>query len=515
MIDPDPHEIGLADSNEFSESLLDLDPEETAICGPEDQTRVIGVDEGVHKWIGKKLGHFKLLRPLGEGGMGMVVQAMDTNLDRIVALKVLRKRIKGMDDDRSVRQFLREARAAAKLDHPNAAHIYEINEHMGWWYIASEMIEGGTLEQVVKSAGKLPPAAACPLIADAASLLTVAHRLNIIHRDIKPHNLMLTRDGRCKVVDFGLVRWEDPNDPFDFTRRAVGTPHYLPPEAEPGCEPTGAYDIYSLGATLYYALTGQPPFKGTKLKEIVEQHRHAPRPDPRDLNPECSERLALLVQRALAIDPDKRPTATDLAASLRLENVGLSVDPASLVIDPHTAARAAAENRSGLTGLSGALTGSSTQRTHMLSSSGQTLVLTRARPLIWMWIVRIAAVLLILFAVAAAGKWAVDSYRQSRTNSQALPAEAFTERFPDAPESYGTRPPGQFAAPPAQLKPPPFSWVGRVDPDENQFVSSQLGQTAYPLDHPLAGLIPAAQVEFYADASAVRAAGKQLAILTD
>ena len=124
--------------------------------------------------------------------MGMVIQALDIHLQRLVALKVLRKRIAGLDEAKRVEQFLREARGAALIEHPNVVRIYEINQHAGWWYIAMEMVDGENMKQVVSAIGRLPPDRACPLIADAATALAVAHELAIIHRDVKPTNLMIT-----------------------------------------------------------------------------------------------------------------------------------------------------------------------------------------------------------------------------------------------------------------------------------------------------------------------------------
>ncbi|MHC4150848.1 MAG: serine/threonine-protein kinase [Planctomycetota bacterium] len=188
------------------------------------------VEKKQPNWAGKKLGHFKLMRLIGEGKMGRVIQSQDINLQRIVALKILNKRIPGVDEQQRVLQFLREARAAAKLEHPNVVRIYEINQHDGWWYIAMEMLEGKNLRTIVKAAGPLAQPRACTLIADASNALAAAHELGIIHRDIKPTNLMLTRSGRCKLTDFGLVRLDDPNDPFDFTDKAVGSPQFMAPE---------------------------------------------------------------------------------------------------------------------------------------------------------------------------------------------------------------------------------------------------------------------------------------------
>ncbi|MHC4751277.1 MAG: serine/threonine-protein kinase, partial [Planctomycetota bacterium] len=246
---------GPTDDAEFEASLVsdidaDLIEAETEIVEPQVVPRPPAQVAKQPPWVGKVLGHFKLLRLIGEGKMGRVIQAQDVNLQRIVALKVLCKRLAGTDVQGYVNQFLREARAAAQIEHPNVVRVYEINQHDGWWYIAMEMLDAGNLRQVVKAAGPLSVPRACALIADAATGLAAAHQLGIIHRDIKPANLMLTRHGRCKLTDFGLVRLDDPNDPFDFTRRTVGSPAFMAPEIILRREQTPAIDIYSLGATL-------------------------------------------------------------------------------------------------------------------------------------------------------------------------------------------------------------------------------------------------------------------------
>ena len=272
-------------------------------------------------WIGKVLGHFKLIRLIGQGAMGFVVEALDVNLKRRVALKVLRKRVEGLEKHEGVEQFFREARAAAKIDHPNVIRVYEINQHNGWWYIAMEMLEGENLKKVVQAAGPLPPSRACPIVADAAAALAVAHESGIVHRDVKPSNLMITRNGRCKLTDFGFVRMEDPDDPRDFTERSVGTPQFMAPEVIRHDPATPALDVYSLGATLYYALTGRAPFLGSTVGEICRQHLSAPVPDLCETMPACPRSLASLVQRAMAKDPAQRPTAREMAAILHAESV--------------------------------------------------------------------------------------------------------------------------------------------------------------------------------------------------
>jgi serine/threonine protein kinase len=184
--------------------------------------------------------------------MGLVIQAEDVHLKRIVALKVLRKQLATSErGKKSIEQFIREARAAALIEHPNIVRVYEVNQHGEWWYIAMEMVTGNSLQAIVKAAGPLPASRACPIIADAATGLQVAHELGMIHRDIKPGNILVTRNGHGKVSDFGLVRIDDPDDPVDsYERQSIGTPYFMAPEIIRRGTIGPAVDIYSLGGTL-------------------------------------------------------------------------------------------------------------------------------------------------------------------------------------------------------------------------------------------------------------------------
>ncbi len=506
MAQPNVAKTGLDNEAAFNESLEDLhdaDAAGVAGAGPSAEADRAG---GQPAWVGRKLGHFKLLGSLGAGAMGLVIRAQDVNLGRIVALKVLRKRVDKSDDRKRVSQFLREARAAARIEHPSVAHIYEINEHGGWWYIATELIEGGTLQQIVDAAGGLSPAHACPLIADAASALAVAHKLGIIHRDIKPQNLMVTRAGRCKVVDFGLVRVEDPTDPFDFTDQAVGTPMYVAPEVARRKPGTSAIDIYGLGATLYFAVTGSPPFTGRTVKDLIRQHSDAPRPNACELNPDCTVSLAELIQRAMAVNPDERPTAVEFASILRVENIGEPIDPSSLVIDP-----SGSTNLSGMPGSSSGQILSSRHDSRVLGSSSGTAALDGASKPAWMWITRIAAILVVVGVIVAGGRWIGSWVSSIGSNRSVESAASFAARFPDAPGSYGWRP-ADTGPPPANrlADPPPFSWVGRVQLQANRYVANRRGRQCYPVDHPDAVLIPVDLAVFYGTAQEAAADGKSL-----
>ena len=325
--EPEKGPVGLEDEAAFEASMVfgseDGPAGDETIVLPHDQDdgQSVGLAEDQPKWVGKTLGHFKLLRTIAEGSMGIVIQAMDVNLHRIVALKVLRKRIVGFDDRQRVDQFLREARAAARLDHPNVVRIYEINEHDGWWYIAMEMVEGGSVKNIVTTTGGMQPGRACPVIADAAVALAAAHSLGIIHRDVKPGNLMVSRGGRCKLTDFGLVRLYDPNDPFDFTTKAVGTPQFVAPEVIRDHRSASASDVYSLGGTLYYTLTGHPPYVDPKVAGILNQHLEGPLPELSKYLTDYPESLDKLVQWAMAKDPAMRPSAADFATALHSEAI--------------------------------------------------------------------------------------------------------------------------------------------------------------------------------------------------
>ncbi len=257
--------------------------------------------------------------------MGMVFQAEDINLKRMVAIKVLRKRIEGMTESDRVELFLREARSAASLDHPNIAQVYEINQHQGWWYIAMEYLEGSSLHNIVKATGPMEPARACIMLADAARGLAAAHEAGIFHRDIKPANLMLTRRGRCKLVDFGLVKIDDQNDPFHFfDGRLVGTAYYLAPEVIRKQPAKDASDVYSLAATTFAILTGRPPFKAETEKDILKLHVTAQPPLLRQFATGCSANLERLIQSGLAKKPEQRPCASAYAMALQTEVVALA-----------------------------------------------------------------------------------------------------------------------------------------------------------------------------------------------
>lgn len=482
------------DDAQFEASLV---AGETQIVEP--QAMKAGAPSGSPRqppWAGKVLGHFKLLRLIGEGKMGRVIQARDVNLQRIVALKVLCKRLPGIDAAKRVDQFFREARSAAQIDHPNVVHVYEINQHDGWWYIAMEMLEGGNLAQAIKAAGPLPAHKACAFLADAAAALAVAHQMGILHRDIKPTNLMLTRQGRCKVTDFGLVHVDDPNDPFHFTHSAVGSPLFMAPEMILRREQTPAIDVYSLGTTLFCALTGRAPYTGKSLEEVLKQHVKAPVPDLRTYLPNCSQSLATLVARTLAKSPADRPAAGEMSSALRAEAISGSVVESGML-------------SSGASSLLRELMGSGvadsaigTQIAAALEQRPQETPLTwRRRIAIGAGIAVVALILVLAGFYGLAG----------RLGGKAAPDPAnLARRFPDAPENLGVLPASSVPTyvQPDWDDPPAFSWVRQIDPGDARFVASRRGRYFYPIDAPQAILIRAEDFVGYRTVDAALANGK-------
>ena len=275
-------------------------------------------------WLGKRVGHFKLIGLLGQGAMGRVFRVEDTLLRRYVALKVLPKSIKRNEKGIAIERLIHEAQACATLDHPNVVSVYEVNEAGGVYYIAMELAEGGSLRELVKAAGPLEYPRACLLCADAADALAHAHSLGIVHRDVKPANLMLTRSGRCKVTDFGLARGLDTAELSKPIPEAVGTPQFIAPELLRGESASLHSDIYSLGATLWYLLTGRSVFEATSTADLLQKHLDTPIPDLRNLRPDVPVSLAKAIQKALAKkQQDRYESAAQFAKVLRVHTIPL------------------------------------------------------------------------------------------------------------------------------------------------------------------------------------------------
>jgi serine/threonine protein kinase len=245
--------------------------------------------------------------------MASVRLAHDAELGRPVALKVLHAGLAG--DGAFRRRFLREARLAARVSHPNVVQVFDAGAaDDGTPYIVMEYVDGESLAELLRRKGRLPPERAVAVTAQAAAGLAHAHAAGLVHRDVKPHNLLVTADGRVKIADFGIARAAQETR-LTETGTVLGTAAYAAPEQTAGLDVTAAADVYGLGACLYEALTGRPPYQFDSLAELAGK-REEPIPPVRELAPDVSEPLEELVMRCLARKPEYRPTAAEVAAAL-------------------------------------------------------------------------------------------------------------------------------------------------------------------------------------------------------
>jgi beta-lactam-binding protein with PASTA domain len=267
-------------------------------------------------------GRYRLEDRIGGGGMAWVWKAEDTLLHRPVAIKLLREEF--VADEAFVRRFRQEAESAASLLHPNVVHVYDVGEEHGTHYIVMELVEGETLKARIQRLGPLPVGRALQIATSVARALQAAHRKGIIHRDIKPQNILLTTEGRVKVADFGIARAASGTT-IVHTNTVIGSAHYFAPEQARGGFTDEKSDLYSLGAVLYEMLTGQPPFEGATPVAVALKHLQEEPVSPRRRRPEIPRSVDAIVLRLLEKDPAKRYTGADaLLADLHraLEEIG-------------------------------------------------------------------------------------------------------------------------------------------------------------------------------------------------
>jgi serine/threonine-protein kinase len=265
--------------------------------------------------VGCRLGHYQVIERLGGGGMGEVYVAEDRSLNRRVALKVPRPGIADSVDHRE--RFQREARATAALNHPNIVHVYSVDESDGLLYLTMELVEGRSLREILRDEAPLPVTRAVAFAAQMADGLASAHAAGVLHRDLKPGNVMITADDRVKILDFGLAKFFAPDaasNPDAITMAgdassaglALGTAGYMSPEQALGRQLDPRSDLFALGTVLYEMTTGRPPFEGETLPALFDQLLNRPPRSPRAVNPSVPVWLAAIIDRTLEKDPDRR-----------------------------------------------------------------------------------------------------------------------------------------------------------------------------------------------------------------
>lgn len=256
---------------------------------------------------------YELQELIGGGGMADVYKAQDKLLDRAVAVKILHQQY--ANDAEFVEKFRREATAAAKLAHPNIVNIYDVGEDGGSQYIVMEYVSGPTLKEVIQQRGCLEPIEAVRIAKEIASALESAHRNNLVHCDIKPHNILVMPDGHIKVTDFGIARAVSAST-MTYSGSVMGSVHYFSPEQAKGTVITTKSDVYSLGVVLYEMLTGKLPFNGETSVSIALKHLQEEPVPIRQINPSIPPVLEAIVQKAMSKDPADRPSSTELYADL-------------------------------------------------------------------------------------------------------------------------------------------------------------------------------------------------------
>jgi predicted Ser/Thr protein kinase len=281
--------------------------------------------------LGRRIGQCALQRKLGQGGMGAVYLAHHAGLNKPVALKILPEALAKNPD--YIARFLREARLAARLDHPNVVQVFDVGQSEELYYITMQYVEGRSLDVLLKERGKLSANEALSVAKRVAAALDAARRLGITHRDIKPANILISKDGFVKVADFGLAKERASKGSISETGQILGTPHYMAPEQAEGKAVDSRTDLYALGATLYHMVTGQKPFDGpTPLSVVVKALKDDPVP-PRQIDPSIPEGVQNLVLRLMSKSPDARPATGEEVARI-IDALKAGSSPGTAILPP-------------------------------------------------------------------------------------------------------------------------------------------------------------------------------------
>jgi serine/threonine-protein kinase len=282
----------------------------------------------------ERFGRYEVIDEIGDGAMGRVFRAWDPAVSRVVAVKTVKTEVLTRDTrDEFLRRFRREAQAAGGLNHPAIVRVFDLGDD----YLVLEYIEGRTLHRLIRDEGRLAPPRALPLLAGLAEAVDHAHRAGIVHRDIKPANVMIQPDGQPKLMDFGVARIE--SSVMTTAGQILGSPSYMAPEQLAGQGVTSRAALYALAVVAYEMLTGQPPFTGDTITQVIYRVMHEPPPPPRRLNAALPARYDDVFSRALAKDPAERfATALEFVTALDLKELDLALpSPESSVAAPGVA----------------------------------------------------------------------------------------------------------------------------------------------------------------------------------
>ena len=263
---------------------------------------------------GKQLGQYRIIAPIGEGGMAAVYKAYQPSMDRFVALKVLPQMYAAMKD--FVKRFEQEAKVIAKLEHPNIVPVHDYGEADGYTYIAMRYVEGGTLLHRMQQAA-IPDAQICSIVRQVSAALDYAHSKGILHRDLKPGNILMDAHGQCLLTDFGIAKILEDTGKFTVSGAFLGTPTYASPEQGQSRKLDNRSDVYSLGVILYEMVTGRPPFEAETPMAVILKHIQDPVPLPRSQGKDLPELVERVILKALEKEPEDRfSTAGELAQAL-------------------------------------------------------------------------------------------------------------------------------------------------------------------------------------------------------
>ncbi|MBL8979325.1 MAG: serine/threonine protein kinase, partial [Gemmatimonadetes bacterium] len=261
-------------------------------------------------------GRYEIKSVLGQGGMGVVYRAVDRELDEQVAIKLLHGEMVRRDAS-LLERFKQEIRLARRITHPNVVRTHDMGEAAGLYFITMEFVEGTSLDDLIRKRGKLPVGVTLTVARQLLRALEAAHAQGVVHRDIKPQNMIVDAQGFLKVMDFGIARLADNSKGLTMDGAVVGTPDYMAPEQLLGREVDGRADIYATGAVLFQCLTGERLFPADSLPTLIMKQVEEPARDPRTLSPEVPPALAQAILKALAKDPAARfQTAHDFAVAL-------------------------------------------------------------------------------------------------------------------------------------------------------------------------------------------------------